>query len=197
MVPLNGASLDEAKADYARLTTERADDRLRPLGLTPLLADYIAVHTQALAVSGKRASSVQKETACRKRILHLPSSPALRHAFRSWTCGDRLPRICHRPLNSERRSRDRARSAAVLSRSGLGRRGAGKLLDRSGVLKPLRLRRNLNNSRGRALAGSAALRPIGYFGNRVQISQHRARRFGGFATRYFVSKTLEATPSGC
>ena len=100
MVPLNGASLDEAKADYARLTTERADDRLRPLGLTPLLADYITVHTQALAVSGKRASSVQKETACRKRILHFPSFPALRHAFRSWTCGDLLPRICHRPLNS-------------------------------------------------------------------------------------------------
>ena len=83
---------------FANLTV--ADDRLRPLGLTPLLADYITVHTQALAVSGKRASSVQKETACRKRILHFPSSPALRHAFRSWTCGDRLPRICHRPLNS-------------------------------------------------------------------------------------------------
>ena len=67
MVPLSGATLDEAKADYARLTTERADDRLRPLGLTPLLADYIEVHLQALAVSGKRASSVQKETAYLKR----------------------------------------------------------------------------------------------------------------------------------
>src|SRR5437016_4583321 len=63
MVPLNGATLDEAKADYARLQTERADDRLRPLGLTPTLADYIEVHTQRLAVSGKRPSSVQKETA--------------------------------------------------------------------------------------------------------------------------------------
>jgi integrase len=62
MVPLNGATLDEAKADYARLQTERADDRLRPLGLTPTLADYIVVHTQRLKVSGKRASSVEKET---------------------------------------------------------------------------------------------------------------------------------------
>ena len=62
MVPLSGAMLDEVKADYARLQTERADDRLRPLGLTPMLADYVAVHTQRLKVSGKRASSVEKET---------------------------------------------------------------------------------------------------------------------------------------
>jgi len=67
MIPLNGATLDEAKADYARLQTERADDRLRPLGLTPTLADYIDVHTQRLAVSGKRTSSVQKETAYLKQ----------------------------------------------------------------------------------------------------------------------------------
>jgi hypothetical protein len=33
MVPLEASTLDEAKADYARLRTERADDRLRPLGL--------------------------------------------------------------------------------------------------------------------------------------------------------------------
>jgi hypothetical protein len=32
-VLLAGATLDEAKADYARLVTERADDGLRPLGL--------------------------------------------------------------------------------------------------------------------------------------------------------------------
>jgi hypothetical protein len=32
-VLLAGATLDDAKADYARLVTERADDRLRPLGL--------------------------------------------------------------------------------------------------------------------------------------------------------------------
>ena len=35
---LTGASLDDAKGDYARLLTERDDDRLRPLGLTPTLA---------------------------------------------------------------------------------------------------------------------------------------------------------------
>ena len=54
----------------------------------------------------------------------------------------------------ERRSGNRERSAAVLSRSRLGGRAAGKLLDRSAVLKPLRLR-------------TAALRPSGYFGIRV------------------------------
>ncbi len=61
MVPLTAKTLDEAKADYARLQTERADDRLRPLGLTPAFADYVKIHTQRLAVSGKRASSVEKE----------------------------------------------------------------------------------------------------------------------------------------
>ena len=58
-------------------------------------------------------------------------------------------------IKPERRSENRERSAAVLSRSGLGGRAAGKLLDRSAVLKPLRLR-------------TAALRPSGYFGIRVQ-----------------------------
>jgi len=33
MVRLTGATLDEVKADYARLLTERADDRLRLLAL--------------------------------------------------------------------------------------------------------------------------------------------------------------------
>ena len=62
MVSLSGVTLDEAKADYARLLTERADDRLRPLGLAPILADYSTVYKQQLAVSGKRPSSVEKET---------------------------------------------------------------------------------------------------------------------------------------
>ena len=39
-VPLSGAGLGEAKADYDRLRVERDDDRLRPLGLTPKLSDY-------------------------------------------------------------------------------------------------------------------------------------------------------------
>jgi integrase len=40
-VALAGATLDEAKSDYARLLTERDDDRLRPVTLTPKLADYV------------------------------------------------------------------------------------------------------------------------------------------------------------
>ena len=67
MVRLAGASLDEAKADYARLLTERADDRLRPLGLTPTLTDYIAVYEQQLDVSSKRATTIEKEKAYLKR----------------------------------------------------------------------------------------------------------------------------------
>jgi len=40
-VALEATTLDEAKSDYARLRTERDDDRLRPIGLSPKLADYI------------------------------------------------------------------------------------------------------------------------------------------------------------
>ncbi len=60
-VPLTGATFDEAKADYARLITERADNRLRPLGLTPTLADYKTVYEKQLAVSGKRPATIAKE----------------------------------------------------------------------------------------------------------------------------------------
>lgn len=66
-VLLAGAALDEVKADYARLVTERADDRLRPLGLTPTLGDYIGVYTKQLEVSGKRAATVEKEKTYLKR----------------------------------------------------------------------------------------------------------------------------------
>jgi integrase len=66
-VRLAGATLDEAKADYARLLTERADDRLRPLGLTPTLADYTEDYTRQLDASGKRSATVQKEKAYLKR----------------------------------------------------------------------------------------------------------------------------------
>jgi integrase len=66
-VLLAGATLDDAKADYSRLVTERADDRLRPLGLTPTLGDYIGVYTQQLEVSGKRVATVEKEKTYLKR----------------------------------------------------------------------------------------------------------------------------------
>jgi integrase len=67
-VPLAGASVAEAKADYDRLRVERADDRLRPLGLTPTLRDYIQdTYQQQLAASGKRASSIEKEQSYLRR----------------------------------------------------------------------------------------------------------------------------------
>ncbi|MGC1376794.1 MAG: site-specific integrase [Anaerolineales bacterium] len=42
-VPLDGATLTEVIADYRKLLVERQDDRLRPLGLTPTLADYLNI----------------------------------------------------------------------------------------------------------------------------------------------------------
>ena len=54
---------NDAKDNFDRLKTKRTDNRLVPLGLTPTLGDYVQVHTQRLAVSGKRAATVEKETA--------------------------------------------------------------------------------------------------------------------------------------
>lgn len=67
-VPLEGATLTEAKADYDRLKVERADDRVRPLGLTPTLRKYIEDHyLSQLNASGKRASTIEKETGYLKK----------------------------------------------------------------------------------------------------------------------------------
>lgn len=67
-VPLNGATLDAAKTDHSRLLVERDDDRLRPTGLAPTLADYItSVYTKQLDTSGKRLASVEKEKAYLRR----------------------------------------------------------------------------------------------------------------------------------
>lgn len=64
-VPLSGTGLGEAKADYDRLRVERDDDRLRPLGLTPKLSDYFTdSYTKQLNATGKRTSTVDKETGC-------------------------------------------------------------------------------------------------------------------------------------
>ena len=62
------ATLDAAKADHRRLLVERDDDRLRPFGLAPTLADSItSVHTKQLDTSAKRLASVEKEKAYSRR----------------------------------------------------------------------------------------------------------------------------------
>jgi hypothetical protein len=67
-VKLAGASFTEAKDDYDRLRVERQDDRLRPLGLSPTLRDYIIdSYRPQSATSGKRASSLEKETSYLRR----------------------------------------------------------------------------------------------------------------------------------
>lgn len=58
MVPLNGATLSEAMDDYRKLQVERTEDRLCPLGQTPMLSDYITTaFTPQLRASGNRATS--------------------------------------------------------------------------------------------------------------------------------------------
>jgi len=55
-MPPVGASFTVAKADCVRWRVERADDWLRPMGLTPTLRDYIRdVYQPQLAVLGNRA----------------------------------------------------------------------------------------------------------------------------------------------
>ncbi len=67
-VPLVGTTFTEAKADYDRLRVEREDDRLRPLGLSPTLQDYLdQVYTRQAEASGKRDSSIAKEASYLQR----------------------------------------------------------------------------------------------------------------------------------
>ena len=67
-VKLKGGSFTDAKDDYDRLRVERQDDRLRPLGLAPMLRDYIQdSYEQQLAASGKRGSSIEKEKSYLRR----------------------------------------------------------------------------------------------------------------------------------
>jgi integrase len=61
-VPLSGASPSEAMDDYRKLQVERNEDRLRPLGQTPTVSDYItASYTPQLRASGKRDTTIYKE----------------------------------------------------------------------------------------------------------------------------------------
>lgn len=53
-VPLEGGTLTEVIADYRKLLVEREDDRLRPLGLTPTLADYLNIPVLATEITRQR-----------------------------------------------------------------------------------------------------------------------------------------------
>ena len=53
-VPLEGATLTEVIADYRKLLVEREDDRLRPLGLTPTLADYVNIPALETEITRQR-----------------------------------------------------------------------------------------------------------------------------------------------
>jgi len=63
MVPLNGATLDEAKADYARLQTSVPTTGCAPWGSRRPSLTTSKFTLNASQFRGKRPSSVQKETA--------------------------------------------------------------------------------------------------------------------------------------
>ena len=85
-VPLKGAYLTDAKADYDRLWGEHVDDRLRSPGLSPTVGGYLKDVYPALATaSGKRKSSIDKEASYLKRwteeIGHLRLNKLRPHHF--------------------------------------------------------------------------------------------------------------------
>jgi integrase len=55
-VPLQGDTLTTAITDYRKLLVEREDDRLRPLGLTPTLADYLNIPALETKITRQRPS---------------------------------------------------------------------------------------------------------------------------------------------
>jgi integrase len=67
-VPLENAStVSEARAEFHRLLVERRDNRLRHIGQTPKLVDYLRdTYLPRLEVSGKRPRTIEKERGCLK-----------------------------------------------------------------------------------------------------------------------------------
>ena len=62
-VPLPTAKSDaEAIAEFRALLVERSENRLRPIGLSPLLKDYAATYLARLTTSGKKADTLATES---------------------------------------------------------------------------------------------------------------------------------------
>lgn len=61
-VPLPSATSDaEAIAEFRTLLVERSENRLRPIGLSPLFADYARTYLARLTTSGKKADTLVTE----------------------------------------------------------------------------------------------------------------------------------------
>jgi integrase len=62
-VPLESATTDsEAKKELDKLVVERDENRLRPIGLSPLLGDYAKTYLDRLSTSGKKADTLVTES---------------------------------------------------------------------------------------------------------------------------------------
>ena len=61
-VPLTEATTDaDAVVEFRKLLTEREENRLRPIGLSPLLKDYAATYLERQETSGKKADTLVTE----------------------------------------------------------------------------------------------------------------------------------------
>jgi len=81
-VPLNSGTLTKAIEDYRRLLVERDDDRLRPLGLTPTLADYIDLAALDAHVTQQRlARHATADDSSAQSELTEPTDAKRRHSY--------------------------------------------------------------------------------------------------------------------
>jgi hypothetical protein len=61
-VPLEKATTaSEAQDEFRTLLVERDENRLRPVGLSPLFKDYVQTYLERLSTSGKKADTVVTE----------------------------------------------------------------------------------------------------------------------------------------
>lgn len=74
-VPLPKAmTASQAQDEFRLLLVERDGNRFRHVGQAPKLAEYIGHHTAGMAASGKRASTIGKETGCLSRWAGKPGN---------------------------------------------------------------------------------------------------------------------------
>jgi hypothetical protein len=60
-VPLEAETAAEAQEEFRSLLVQRSENRLRPIGLSPLLRDYGSVYLERQATSGKKPDTLVTE----------------------------------------------------------------------------------------------------------------------------------------
>ena len=61
-VPLEAQTAPQAQEEFRGLLVERSENRLRPIGLSPLFNDYAQTYLKRLTTSGKKADTMVTET---------------------------------------------------------------------------------------------------------------------------------------